>query len=52
MCVRSAGLLDQRPVSQQPVVQACVLFIALSFVLINLAVDLVNDVLARKMRQS
>lgn len=34
------------------VVQACVLFIALSFVLINLAVDLVNDVLARKMRQS
>ncbi len=34
------------------VVQACVLFIALSFVLINLAVDLINDFLARKMRQS
>lgn len=34
------------------VVQASVLFIALSFVLINLAVDLINDFLARKMRQS
>ncbi len=34
------------------VVQACVLFIALSFVLINLAVDLVNDFLTLKMRQS
>ncbi|WP_299847831.1 ABC transporter permease [uncultured Roseovarius sp.] len=34
------------------VVQACVLFIAFSFVLINLAVDLVNEMLSRKLRHS
>jgi peptide/nickel transport system permease protein len=34
------------------VVQACVLFIAFSFVVINLAVDLVNEMLARKLRHS
>lgn len=34
------------------VVQACVLLIALSFVLINLAVDLASETMARRMKQS